>query len=128
MRNGLGALGLLAFVCTFWVVAFSLTAVGGCSQGATLVRESPQAGVVTYLYHEDRGGPLFSPHRPEAIAIMQRKCPSGYVIVQEAEAKGYVNVRGMMEGIENESRARRWGLQFRCDSAVGGSSSEGVRQ
>jgi hypothetical protein len=97
------------------VMAIGLTA---CSEGATLVRESPQGGVVTYLYREDRGGPMFSRYRPDALEIMSRKCPSGYSISQEAEAKGSSTVEGTREGTEDDRRARRWGLQFRCKGSV----------
>jgi hypothetical protein len=97
----------------FVLSAFAL-ASSACSEGATLVRESPQGGIVTYLYQEDWGGPMFSPHRAEALQIIARKCPSGYSIAQEAEARGASTVQATREGTEDDSRARRWGLQFRC--------------
>lgn len=98
------------------LLALFVVCVTACSEGATLVRESPQGGVVTYLYREDRGGPMFSRHRTEALEVIAQKCPSGYSIVQEAEARGYSTVQGTSEGTEDESRAHRWGLQFRCKS------------
>ena len=88
-----------------------------CAEGATLVRESPHGGVVTYLYQDDRGGPMFSRHRAEALEIITRKCPSGYLIAQEAEAKGSSSVQGTREGTEDDSGSRRWGLQFKCRTA-----------
>jgi hypothetical protein len=93
----------------------SLTA---CSEGASLVRESPQGGIVTYLYRDDRGGPMFSRYRSEALQIIGQKCPLGYSIVQEAEAKGTPTVQGTIEGTEDDSRYHRWGLQFRCDDSA----------
>jgi len=98
---------LLASVC--------LTA---CSEGASLVRETPQGGIVTYLYRDDRGGPMFSRYRSEALQIIGQKCASGYSIVQEAEARGSQTVQGTIEGTEDDSRARRWGLQFRCNDSA----------
>jgi hypothetical protein len=106
MRQGMGF-----FSCVLFFFPF---ATAGCSEGATLVRESPQGGIVTYLYQEDRGGPMFSPHRAEALQIIARKCPAGYSIAQEAEARGASTVQGTREGTEDDSRGRRWGLQFRC--------------
>jgi hypothetical protein len=102
-------------ICLALALAVYLT---GCSEGATLVREAPQGGVVTYLYSDDHGGPMFSHYRSEALEIIARKCPSGYSISQEAEAKGYSTVQGTVEGTENDSRPRRWGLQFRCKAPV----------
>jgi hypothetical protein len=98
------------------LLALCVVCVTACSEGATLVRESPQGGVVTYLYWDDRGGPMFSRHRSEALEIIASKCPSGYSIAQQAEAKAYSTVQGTIEGTEDESRAHRWGLQFRCKS------------
>jgi hypothetical protein len=98
-------------------------ALSGCSEGATLVRESAQGGIVTYLYQEDRGGPMFSRHRNEALAIIAQKCPAGYSIVQESEARGTSTVQGTIEGTEDNSRYRRWGLQFRCKESPIGSSN-----
>jgi hypothetical protein len=97
-----------------WLVLVMALCLSGCSEGATLVRETPTGGIVTYLYRDDHGGPMFSSHRPEALEIITRKCPSGYLIAHEAEARGSSTVQGTLEGTEDDSRARRWGLQFRC--------------
>lgn len=91
-----------------------LLACAGCADAAKLVRETDTGGIVTYLYKEDRGGPVMSPHRPKALELIQKKCGSGYVIVREGEAQGYRSVSGTIEGTEDEVRNRRWGLQFRC--------------
>jgi hypothetical protein len=86
----------------------------GCSQAAQLVQENEAGGVVAYAFKDDGGGPLFSRHRGEALQIVQKKCPTGYTIVREGEAKGYRSVSGIVEGTEDEIGGRRWGLQFRC--------------
>ena len=89
-------------------------ACAGCAEGATLVHESASGGVVTYPYKEDRGGPMFSGFRKDALGIMANKCPSGYAIVREGETRGYSMVSATTEGTGDVTTHRRWGLQFRC--------------
>jgi hypothetical protein len=101
-----------------FVLPFIFAVATACSEGAMLVRDAPQGGIVTYLYRDDHGGPMFSSHRAEALEIITRKCPSGYSIAQEAEARVTSTVQGTREGTEDDSRARRWGLQFRCKDRV----------
>lgn len=88
----------------------------GCSQAVMLTHETENGGVVTYLYKENRGGPMGSPHRREAVAVMEKKCPSGYTVRNEGEVRGYAS-RSSVEGAEGEVTGRRWGLQFRCKLA-----------
>jgi hypothetical protein len=90
-----------------------LLAFSGCSDAVMLTHETEQGGVVTYLYKEDRGGPMGSPHRREAIKVMERKCPAGYSIVRDGEVQGY-STMSSVEGAEGEIVGRRWGMQFRC--------------
>ena len=85
----------------------------GCSQAVMLTQETEHGGVVTYLYKEDRGGPMGSPHRREAVAVMEKKCRSGYTVIKEGEVRGYASMSSV-EGAEGEVTGRRWGLQFRC--------------
>jgi hypothetical protein len=87
----------------------------GCSEGASLVRETPTGGVVTYAFKEGRGA-LFSRYRAEALKLIDRKCPIGYTIVTEGEARGHRSVSGIVEGAEDQTKHRRWALQFRCKS------------
>lgn len=89
-------------------------ACGGCAEGATLVQETAAGGVVTYPYKEDRGGPMFSGFRKEALEIVANKCPPGYTILREGETRGYSMVSGTTEGTGDFTTHRRWGLQFRC--------------
>lgn len=88
-----------------------LVLLTGCSEGALLVRETPQGGIVSYAYRETTG-PMFSRHRAEALEIIAGKCPSGYSIIQEAEVRGY-SAQGSAEGTEGDP-TRRWGLEFKC--------------
>ena len=86
---------------------------GGCSQAVLLTHETEQSGVVTYLFKEDRGGPMGSPHRRDALKRIEEKCPSGYTILNDGEVHGYSSMSSV-EGAEGEITGRRWGIQFRC--------------
>lgn len=68
---------------------------------------------MTYLFKEERGGPMGSPHRRAAIKVMEKKCPSGYTILKDGEVQGY-STMSSAEGAEGEVIGRRWGMQFRC--------------
>ena len=96
----------------FWVcVAAAL--LSGCSDAVQLTHETENGGLVTYLFKEDRGGPMGSPHRKEALKLMDQKCPAGYLVVRDGEMKGYGSMSSV-EGQEGEITGRRWGIQFRC--------------
>jgi hypothetical protein len=77
------------------------------------MEETEQGGVVTYLFKEDRGGPMGSPHRKTALKLIDTKCPSGYSVVRDGEMRGYGSMSSV-EGQEGEMTGRRWGIQFRC--------------
>ncbi|MCC6964975.1 MAG: hypothetical protein IT391_01655 [Nitrospira sp.] len=85
----------------------------GCSDAVTMVRETETGGVVSYLFKEERGGPMGSPHRKEALNAMEKKCPSGYAAVKEGELQGYGSMSSV-EGQEGDITGRRWGIQFTC--------------
>lgn len=85
----------------------------GCSDAVRLTQETPNGGVVTYLFKEDRGGPMGSPHRREALKVIDQKCPTGYTVVRDGEVKGYAAMSST-EGHEGEMTGRRWGIQFKC--------------
>lgn len=89
------------------------TGLTACSDAVTLTRETEAGGVVTYLFKEDRGGPMGSPHRKDALKVMERKCPSGYSVVKDGEVPTY-GAMSSAEGQEGEVTGRRWGIQFRC--------------
>ena len=96
------------------IAGLALLLVGtGCSQAVMLTHETDGGGVVAYLYKDDRGGPVGSPYRKEALALMSKKCPSGYTVLKEGEMLGYSSLSSK-EGSEGEVTGRRWGLQFRC--------------
>ncbi len=85
----------------------------GCSDAVTMVRETEAGGVVSYLFKEERGGPMGSPHRKGALKMMEKKCQSGYVVLKEGEVQGYGSMSSV-EGQEGEVTGRRWGIQFIC--------------
>ena len=85
----------------------------GCSDAVTLTRETEDGGLVTYLFKEDRGGPMGSPHRKDALKVMEKKCPGGYTVVQDGEVPSYGSMSSV-EGEEGEVTGRRWAIQFRC--------------
>ena len=79
-------------------------------------RADPRYGagdVVTYLFMEDRGGPMGSSHRRDALKLIEGECPSGYTILKDGEVQGYSSMSSV-EGAEGEVSGRRWGIQFRC--------------
>jgi len=93
-----------------WV--FALVLLSGCSDAVQMTHETEQGGVVTYLFKEDRGGPMGSPHRKAALKLIDEKCPRGYTVVRDGEVQG--GSMSSVEGQEGEITGRRWGIQFRC--------------
>lgn len=92
-----------------------LTAVAGCSEAVMMSQESDHGGVMTYSYKEDRGGPMGSAYRKPALDAIHAKCGKGWRMIREGEVKGYTSAgMGIVEGTEDESRGRRWGMQFEC--------------
>ena len=94
-----------------WLLLWGICA--GCSDAVQLAHESEGGGVVTYLYQEDRGGPMGSAYRKDAFKVIESKCPSGYAVLRDGEAKGSgsISTVGAKEG---EITGRRWAIQFRC--------------
>lgn len=95
-----------------WGLVFIMMCAG-CSDAVQFVGETETGGVVTYLFKEDRGGPMGSPHRKKALQVIDKKCPAGYTVVRDGEVKGYAGMSSA-EGQEGEVTGRRWGIQFRC--------------
>jgi|ERR1041384_7625591 len=93
-------------------LALLMTSIG-CSNAVMLIQETEQGGIVTYLFKEERGGPMGSPHRMDALKRMEGKCPLGYTILKDGEVQGYSSMSSV-EGAEGEITGRRWGIQFRC--------------
>ena len=105
----MGSLRNRPIALSFVVIGALLT---GCSDAVQLTHETENGGVVTYLYKEERGGPMGSRHRKEALQVIEKKCPAGYVVIRDGEVRGNPMV-SVQEGQDEES-GRRWGIQFRC--------------
>lgn len=85
----------------------------GCAEGAKLVQEREDGGVVTYPFKGEQGS-MLSSFRKEALDLMKEKCSGPYTIVREGEAKGRSRVVGAVEGAQEIVQERRWGIQFQC--------------
>lgn len=93
-------------------LSIGLIGLFGCAHGgAWLVQDDESGGVVTYLYRDDQGGPMGSRYRNDALEIMKLRCPEGYTVVREGEAKGSQALSG--RDTDDHIR-RRWAFQFRC--------------
>ena len=103
------------------VLCGALFVTAGCSQAVLMEQESAQGGVVTYSYKQDRGGPMGSPYRKQALDLMQAKCGGSSRLLREGEVRGYTSAgMGTIEGTEDEERGRRWGIRFECKDREGG--------
>jgi hypothetical protein len=85
----------------------------GCAEGAKLVQEREDGGVVAYPFKGEQGA-MLSSFRQDALALMNEKCRGPYTIVREGETKGRSRVVGAVEGAQEIVQERRWGIQFQC--------------
>lgn len=85
----------------------------GCAEGAKLVQESENGGVVAYPFKGEQGS-MLSSSRQDALALMKQKCGGPYTIVREGETKGRSRMISPVEGAQEIVRERRWGIQFQC--------------
>ena len=88
-------------------------ALAGCAEGAKLVQETEDGGVVTYPFKGEQGS-LLSAFRQEGLLLMKKKCGGPYTIVREGEAKGRIRMAGPIEGSQEIVEERRWGMEFQC--------------
>jgi len=94
-----------------------------------MTQESERGGLMTYSYKEDRGGPMGSVYRKPALDAIQAKCGKAWHMVREGEVKGYTSAgMGITEGTEDESRGRRWGIQFECKASGAGPNPQSGRK
>mgnify|MGYP001170011819 CR=1 FL=1 len=85
----------------------------GCAEGAKLVQEGKDGGVVTYPFKGEQGS-MLSSFRQDALALMKEKCGGLYTIVREGEAKGRSREVSPIEGSQEMVHEHRWGIQFQC--------------
>ena len=90
-----------------------LLVVLGCGEGATLVKDFDNGGVVVYPYRSEQGN-LLSTFRKEGTRLMAEKCPSGYTIIREGETKGRLRQASPIGGSNDVVEERRWAIQFQC--------------
>ena len=87
--------------------------LAGCGEGAMLVKDSTDGGVVVYPYRAEQGN-LLSSFRKEAVRLMEQRCQHGYTIVREGETKGRLRQASPVAGSSDVVEERRWGIQFQC--------------
>ncbi len=85
----------------------------GCAEGAKLVQEREDGGVVSYPFKGEQGS-MLSSFRKDALALMKEKCGGLYTIVREGETKGRSRMASSVEGAQELVRERRWGMEFLC--------------
>jgi hypothetical protein len=96
------------------MVAAMVSIFVGCVDGAKLIQEHENGGVVVYPFKGEQGS-LLSAFRKEALAVIDKKCGDrSYAIVREGETKGRMRVISPVEGQEEVIEERRWGIQFQC--------------
>jgi hypothetical protein len=88
-------------------------ALAGCAEGAKLVQEREDGGVVVYPFKGEQGS-MLSSFRNDALGLMKEKCSGPYTIVREGEAKGRSREVSAIEGSQEMVHERRWGIQFQC--------------
>jgi hypothetical protein len=88
-------------------------ALAGCGEGAKLLQEGEDGGVVVYPFIGEQGS-MLSSFRTDALALMKEKCGGPYTIVQEGETKGRTRIVSPVEGAQEAIQERRWGIQFQC--------------
>jgi hypothetical protein len=90
-----------------------LIALAGCGEGAKLLQEKEDGGVVVYPFIGEQG-PMLSSFRTDALALIKEKCGGLYTIVQEGETRGRSHMASPVEGAQEIVQERRWGIQFQC--------------
>jgi hypothetical protein len=85
----------------------------GCAEGAKLVQEKEDGGVVVYPFKGEQGS-MLSSFRNDALVLMKEKCSGPYTIVREGETKGRSRIASPIEGAQEIVQERRWGIQFQC--------------
>jgi hypothetical protein len=93
-------------------VLLALT-LAGCGEGAKLLQEREDGGIVAYPFTGEQGE-MLSSFRTDALALMKEKCGGPYTIVREGETKGRTRIVSPVPGSEEIVRERRWGMQFQC--------------
>lgn len=94
------------------LVATILCTSTGCSQSASLQRETPNGGIATFSI-EAEGDILSSDGRREALRLIDAKCPSGAKIMKEGELPKVSQAADRAWGPQIGTD-KKWGIQFEC--------------
>ncbi len=86
--------------------------MGGCGGGVQVIRESPESGVVRYLY-KGNDGHLSTSKRAEAFDKIREFCRGPYQVLKEGKTKGRQRVVEGMGGAEVVTEDW-WGIRFQC--------------
>ena len=92
---------------------FLVLTLAGCGEGAKLLQEREDGGIVAYPFTGEQGE-MLSSFRTDALALMKEKCGGSYTIVREGEAKGRTRIVSPVPGAQEVVQERRWGIQFHC--------------
>ena len=84
----------------------------GCGGGVQVIRESPESGVVRYLY-KGNDGHLSTSKRAEAFDKIREFCRGPYQVLKEGKTKGRQRVVEGMGGAEVVTEDW-WGVRFQC--------------
>lgn len=101
-RSRVGAAFIIVMAC----------ALGGCGGGVEIIRESPDAGVVRYLY-KGTDGHLTTSKRQEAFDGIDEFCGGPYQVLKEGQTKSRQRVVESMGGTEVVTE-NWWGIRFQC--------------
>ena len=88
-------------------------ALAGCGEGAKLLQEREDGGIVAYPFTGEQGS-MLSSFRTDALVLMKEKCGGPYTIVREGETKGRTRIVSPVPGAQEVVEERRWGIQFQC--------------
>jgi hypothetical protein len=94
------------------VAAMGMIGLASCGYDASLQRETPTGGLVTFSIQSE-ADVFSSDGRRDALRIMQEKCPSGVQIVKEGEVPKVSRAADRAWGPQIGTD-RIWGIQFTC--------------
>ncbi|HSL02147.1 MAG TPA: hypothetical protein VK901_01235 [Nitrospiraceae bacterium] len=95
------------------LAVFLVIALAGCGEGAKLLQEREDGGIVAYPFTGEQGS-MLSSFRTDALALMKEKCGGSYTIVREGETKGRTRIFSPIPDAQEVVHERRWGIQFQC--------------
>lgn len=107
------AIGTRAMIRTqFIVLVFTIMNIIGCASNATLLRDTPTGGMVSYPFETD-SDILTTAGRRTALRLIGEKCPQGSRIIKEGEIPKVSKKadRAWQGQITSE---RVWAIEFTC--------------